>query len=76
MLDKKREMFDALSELEKAELKESLRLFRNPFNDESPLGDKYNNVKNNPFRLEFILYFLHNNFYLLVIEGNFFFSSS
>ena len=55
MLDKKREMFDALSELEKAELKESLRLFRNPFNDESPLGDKYNNVKNNPFRLEAIM---------------------
>jgi hypothetical protein len=46
-------MFDALSEQEKADLKESLRLFRNPFSDEKPLGEKYyNNVKNNPFRFE------------------------
>ncbi len=50
-LDKKREMFDYLSEEEKQDLKESLRLFRNPFERETPLGEKYyNNVKNNPFR--------------------------
>ena len=52
-LDKKREMFDHLSEAEKADLKESIRLFRNPFEGEggsSSLGEKYNGMKNNPYR--------------------------
>jgi len=50
-LDKKREMFDVLSEEEKADLRESIRLFRNPFEGEKPLGEKYyNNVQNNPYR--------------------------
>ena len=47
----KREMYDALSEQEKADLRESIRLFRNPFEGEKPLGEKsYNNVNNNPYR--------------------------
>jgi hypothetical protein len=47
-------MYDALTEEEKVELRESLRLFRNPFEGEQPLGEKYyNNVKNNPFRYLF-----------------------
>ncbi len=44
-------MFDHLSEKEKLDLKESMRLFRNPFEGEKPLGEKYyNGSRNNPFR--------------------------
>jgi hypothetical protein len=44
-------MYDHLSEEEKADLKESMRLFRNPFEGEKPLGEKYyNGSRNNPFR--------------------------
>jgi hypothetical protein len=44
-------MFDVLSEAEKSDLRESLRLFRNPFEGDKPVGEKYyNNTKKNPYR--------------------------
>lgn len=49
-LDRKREMFDYLTEEEKNNLRESIGLFRNPFNHEKPLGETfYNSTDNNPY---------------------------